>query len=209
MDSQQIKNLVKRASNDVLFDAIYYKQFSDEELVFFKEEIKSRRIEPEFLAEINRKESQKSKIKENAKTLPKDDLLAIVAYNIHQFTAEDLALLKNHVKERGWEKELSDLMKKKEADSRAFKEQVENASNDVEDLMANFNSFNEKQFPEMAARIKKEKRKKSIVSVIAGTVFILIGAGLTAWSEGGVIFYGAIVVGIFMIIRGVSSIYKE
>ena len=54
----------------------------------------------------------------------------------------------------------------------------------------------------VVAKENSEARNKGIISLLIGGVICFGGIALTMFSEGNVIFYGAIVVGFFKVIEG-------
>jgi hypothetical protein len=151
--------------------------------------------------------------KELAKKASKEDLFNILCYNYPKFTEQELSFFKNEVGERGLEKEFADVMKAKEADDLNFKQTVLDASHDPLALLENFNAYTEGRFPDIAKRVSedqiKKRKRKSLISVVLGVVLISIGITLTAAAEGSMIFYGAIVVGIILLAKGIRQLVQS
>jgi hypothetical protein len=209
MGIQFLQEFARKASNQDLVDIIATKQFSDDELVIFETEVQVRGIERELEKAIQEREATKNRVKASASQMTKEDLFAYVCYNPYKFTETELAIFKNEVKARGLDDELSEKIKSKESDDIEFKNNVLNSSGDVSELLQNFNTFIEGKNPEIAKRvhekIAKKKRRSLGIGLIAGIIVTAIGIGLTAAAGGNIIFIGAIVTGIALIVRGIIS----
>jgi hypothetical protein len=209
MNIQFLQEFARKASNQDLVDIISTKQFSDDELVIFETEVQIRGIERELEKAIQEREVTKNRVKASASQMTKEDLFAYVCYNPYKFTEPELAIFKNEVKARGLDDELFEMIKSKEADDIAFKNNVLNSSGDVSELLQNFNAFMQDKNPEIAKRAQKKnakKKKQSLgIGLIVGIIVMAIGVGLTAAAGGNIIFIGIIVTGIVLIVRGIIS----
>ena|SRR6218665_311934 len=58
---------------------------------------------------------------------------------------------------------------------------------------------------QVSKTVVKKKSGNGVINLVIGIVLLIAGIGLTAASDGQAIFYGAIVVGIIQIIRGVIA----
>jgi hypothetical protein len=212
METTQLKELAKKVSNDVLLNIIAGREFPDDELVIFRDEVKRRGLEAELNEEIKIKELNKSRIVGAVKTLPNEDLLYTVSHNLHKFTEDELIIFKNEVKARALEGELAAIVKAKEADALEFEQTVLDPSKDLMGLVENFNAYNEKKFPDIARRAREDKIKKtknaSIAGSALGVILLFAGVALTIAMEGGAIFYGAILAGTILIARSVIAYLK-
>ncbi len=209
MNIQFLQEFARKASNQDLVDIIATKQFSDDELVIFETEVQVRGLGRELEKAIQSREATKNQVKASASQMTKEDLLAYTIYNPYKFTETELAIFKNEVKARGLERELSDMIKSKEADDVDFRKSVLDSSGDVEELLGNFNAYTERKNPDLAKRVQKNyvkgKRRALGVALVVGIVLTAIGVGLTAAAGGNIIFIGAIVTGIAFIVRGIAS----
>ncbi|SKC53701.1 hypothetical protein [Ohtaekwangia koreensis] len=209
MSIQFLQEFARKASNQDLVDIIATKQFSDDELVIFETEVQVRGIERELEKAIQEREATKNRVKASASQMTQEDLFAYVCYNPYKFTETELAIFKNEAKARGLDDELSEKIKSIESDDIAFKNNVLNSSGDVSELLQNFNTFIEGKNPEIAKLVQEKnakKKKRSLgIGLIAGIIVTAIGVGLTAAAGGNIIFIGAIVTGIALIVRGIIS----
>jgi hypothetical protein len=209
MSIQFLQEFARKASNQNLVDIIATKQFSDDELFIFETEVQVRGIEQELEKAIQEREVTKNRVKASASQMTKEDLFAYVCYNPYKFPETELAIFKNEVKARGLEDELSEMIKSKEADDVAFNNNVLNSSGDVSELLRNFNAFTESKNPDIAKRVREtnaKKKKQSLgIGLIVGIIVTAIGVVLSATAGGNIIFIGAIVTGIALIIRSIIS----
>ncbi len=209
MNVQVLQEFARKASNQDLVDMIATKQFSDDELVIFETEAQARGLERELEKAIQEREVTKNRLKASVGHMTKEDLLACVCYNPFKFTEVELTIFKNEVKARGLEEELSKMIKSEEADSVAFKDKVLNSSDDVSVLLQNFNEFIDGKYPDIAKRAQEArargKKLKLGIEVVVAIIVMAIGAGLSTLAEETVIFVGAIVMGVAIIVKGILS----
>jgi len=212
MNVQVLQEFARKASNQDLVDMIATKQFADDELVIFETEAHARGLERELEKAIQEREETKNRIKASVGQMKKENLLAYVCYNPFKFTEAELTIFKNEVKARGLEEELSKMIKSEEAESAAFKN-VLNSSNDVSELLQNFNTFMEGKHPYIAKRVQetsaRKKKLKLGIEVVVGIIIMATGAGLSTLAEEPVIFVGAIVAGVAIIVKGILSYIRS
>ena len=207
MDKIDFKVLAKTFSNEVLFDLICNQKTSKEDLDIYMNEVKERGIERELFEIIRKKEDKKNLIKDSVKELSKETLFTIVLYNIERFEEDDLIIFKNEIENRGLGKELSEAIKLKEADDLNFKNSVLNNSSSPEEVLNDFNKYMLSKTPQMEP--SAEKKKNSLTNIILGLVLIFIGVFLTFLMEGDLIFYGAILVGVLLIVKDITKVIKS
>jgi len=200
MNNLDFKALSKTLSKEILFDLICNQKISEDELTIYKEEVRKRGLERELSEMIENKEHRKIKIKNSVKELSKEELFNIALFNIDHYSKDDLVVFKEEIESRGLGEEFSTKEKLKEADDLNFKKSVLNNSNSPEELLKNFNNHIFSEDPEQKQR---EGKKQSFKSIIIGLALILIGGILTLSFEGGIIFYGAILVGLILILKGI------
>lgn len=209
MNVQVLQEFARKASNQDLVYMIATKQFSDDELVIFETEVHARGLERDLEKAIQEREVTKNSVKASVGHMTKEDLLANVCYNPFKFTEAELTIFRNEVTARGLEEELSKMIKSEEADSVAFKEKVLNSSEDVSQLLQNFNEFIDGKYPDIAKRVQetsaREKKQKLGIQVAVGIIVMAIGVGLSTLAEGTIIFIGAIVTGVAIIVKGIMS----
>jgi hypothetical protein len=208
MNIQFLQEIARKASNQNLVDIIATKEFSDDELFIFETEVHVRGIEAELEKAIQEREATKNRVKASASQMTKEALLAYACYNPYKFSETEWAIFKNEVKARGLEDELSNMIKSKEADDDAFKNNVLNSSDDVSELLGNFNAFIEDKNPNIAKRIREtnaKKKRSSGIGFIIGIIVTAIGVILSVAAGGNIIFIGAIVTGIALVIRGIIA----
>lgn len=213
MEITFLKGYARKASNEDLLDIICFDQFSGQELGIFKDEVKARGLENVLAERINAKERTKNEIKAGVSKLPKEDLVNIICYNRQKFTEDELLIFKNEAKVRGIGEQLDALLKAKAADDLEFKKTVLSNANDPLELLTSFNAYTEKKYPDIAKHATeigfKKRRKAGLGSMLAGVALIIIGLALTIAAEGGIIFYGAVVTGIVLLVKGIIAITKR
>lgn len=203
MNNIDFKALAKTLSNEILFDIICNQKISKDELDIYMSEVKNRGLERELSEMIRDIEDKKNQLKNSVEELSNETLFNTIIYNIQNYEEEDLIIFKNEIENRGLGKELSEAIQSKKIDDVNFRNSFVNNLNDTEDLLHTFNEHVLSETTEMKQRVENEKRKKSLTDIIIGIVLILIGVALTFSMEGEVIFYGAILVGSFLTVKGI------
>ncbi len=197
--------LAKTLSNELLLDALCNQKISEEEHEIYMNEIKSRGIEKELSILIKHKADKKNKLLLSVNELTEENLFNVVLYNIDRFSVDELITFKKEIERRGLSEKLSEAIDNKETEDAKFREAVYKNTDSLDDLVNNFNNQVIASSPQLQQSIKKAKKRKLTTNLIAGVVLIIIGAVLSIVMDESRLFYGAMVVGIILIVKGLQN----
>lgn len=201
MNYNDFKSIAKKVSKEVLFDGILNRELCEDEHRAFIEEINKRGLQLELSKTVANNNARKGSVKDSVKQLSKEDLFNIILYNIDNFTEEELAIFKNEAVARGLQEELTAALNEKAKSDKEFQDKVSNSSDNIVDLINNFQEHMFEVAPELKEKVEKAE-KKSKANRVVGIVLLLIG--LLLYKTGGsIVSFGIIGLGIFLFVRGV------
>ncbi|MBX2846566.1 MAG: hypothetical protein KTR13_10185 [Saprospiraceae bacterium] len=197
MNTSDYKAIAKGFSDEILIDVIVNQNtLSEEERAIYLNEVQKRGLERELIQVTTTKGNRKKKVLQSIPQLTKESLFNTVLYNIENYSRTELKLFEIEIEKRGLSTEFSSVFQAKQTQDAHFKNTINNA-NSVEDLLENFNKH-------IGTSVVQSKQN-ALQFILPGLCLILLGAILTYFMNGHVVFVGAIVVGISLVIKGLFT----
>ncbi|MDO6490660.1 MULTISPECIES: hypothetical protein [unclassified Cellulophaga] len=179
-----------------------HRDLCNDERRAYTEEIHKRGLEEQLADAIEANNARKGSVIDSVKQLSKEDLLSIILYNIDKFTVEELTVFKDEAVIRGLQNELTDALNEKEKSDKEFQDKLANSSDNIVDLINNFQEHMFEVAPELKEKVEKAE-KKFKANRIVGIVLLLIGLLLIYKAGNSIVSFSVTAIGIFLFARGV------